>query len=194
MEVFLTCVAAIALGELGDRTQLLALVLSTRLRRPFAIILGILVATLANHLLAAWLGQWAGSLLRPQLLRLILGLSFLVLAVWVLVPDKPEAASETHSGYGAFLLTLWTFFLAEMGDKTQLLAMSLAARFHDLLLVVGGTTVGMMLVNVPTVLLAERVTRALPLRWIRLGAAGLYAVLGVVTLLGHADLGPPQRP
>ena len=189
MEAFLICVTAIVLGEIGDRTQLLALILATRLRRPLPIIFGILVATLANHLLAALFGQWAGSLLSPRLLRWTLGISFLLLAAWVLVPDKAETGEAARGGYGAFMLTVTTFFLAEMGDKTQIAAMALAARFRSLAVVVAGTTCGMMLVEVPTVLLAGRVTRIMPLRWIRLGAAIAYALLGALTLCGYAPLG-----
>ena len=159
MEAFLICAATIVLGEIGDRTQLLALILTTQLRRPLPIILGILVATLANHALAALLGQWAGSLLSPRVLRWTLGVSFLLLAAWVLVPDKADSGAPARSGYGAFMLTVTTFFLAEM------------------------------LVEVPTVLLAGRVMRTLPLRWIRLGAALAYSVLGALTLLGFAPLG-----
>ncbi|MGA2562474.1 MAG: TMEM165/GDT1 family protein [Steroidobacteraceae bacterium] len=190
MEAFLICASAIVLGEIGDRTQLLALILTTRLRRPLPIIFGILVATLANHMLAALFGQWAGSLLSARVLRWTLGISFLLLAAWVLVPDKADSGAPARGGgYGAFMLTVTTFFLAEMGDKTQIAAMALAARFRSLAVVVAGTTCGMMLVEVPTVLLAGRVTRVLPLRWIRLGAAIAYALLGALTLCGLAPLG-----
>jgi len=189
MEAFLVSIASIALGELGDKTQLLALILATQLRRPLPVLLGILVATLANHLLAALLGQWAGLTLNPQLLRWVLGVSFLALAAWVLVPDKTDDTPRAQGHYGAFLVTLSAFFVAEIGDKTQIVALALAAKYRDLLAVVAGTTIGMMIVNVPTVLLAERVTRVVPLRWIRLLAALVYAVLGLLTLLGYAGLG-----
>ncbi|HEY6451504.1 MAG TPA: TMEM165/GDT1 family protein [Steroidobacteraceae bacterium] len=184
MEAFLVSIASIALGELGDKTQLLALILATQLRRPLAVLLGILAATIANNLLAALLGQWAGSALSPQVLRWALGISFLVLAVWVLLPEKSEAAPRARDGYGAFVVSATAFFMAEMGDKTQIVALALAARFHQLLAVVAGTTIGMMIVNVPTVLLAEPLTRLVPLKWIRLAAALVYALLGIVTLLG----------
>jgi putative Ca2+/H+ antiporter (TMEM165/GDT1 family) len=189
MEAFLVSIASIALGELGDRTQFLALILATRLRRPVAVILGILVATLANHLLAALLGQWAGSLLSPRILRWILGISFLVLAAWALIPEKADAQPRARDGYGAFVVTVTAFFVAEMGDKTQIVAMALAAKYHNLIAVVTGSTIGMMLVNVPTVLLAKHVTRVVPLQWIRAAAALVYALLGVLTLLGYASLG-----
>jgi putative Ca2+/H+ antiporter (TMEM165/GDT1 family) len=189
MEAFLISITSVALGELGDKTQLLALILATRLQRPLAVILGILVATLANHFIAALFGQWVGSLLSPQLLRWILGVSFLVLAAWALIPEKAESEPRARDGYGAFVLTVVAFFMAEMGDKTQIVAMALAAKYHDLIAVVTGSTIGMMLVNVPTVLLANHVTRVVPLKWIRLAAAFVYALLGVLTLLGYAGLG-----
>ena len=189
MQAFLVSIAGVALGELGDKTQLLALILATQLRRPIPIILGILVATTANHLLAAALGQWAGSLLNPQILRWILGISFIALAVWVLIPDQLDGAPRAADGYGAFMVTATTFFMAEMGDKTQIVALALAAKYHDLLAVVAGTTIGMMIVNVPTVLLAQHVTRVVPLKWIRIAAALVYALLGVLTLTGRAGLG-----
>src|SRR5665213_21895 len=189
MEAFLISITSVALGELGDRTQFLALILATQLRRPLAVILGILVATFANHLLAAFVGQWAGSFLSPRILRWTLGISFLALAAWALIPEKPETAPRARDGYGAFMVTVTAFFLAEMGDKTQIVALALAAKYHNLVAVVGGTTIGMMIVNTPTVLLAQHVTRIVPLNWIRVAAALVYAVLGVLTLLGYAGLG-----
>jgi Ca2+/H+ antiporter, TMEM165/GDT1 family len=189
MQAFLVSIAGVALGELGDKTQLLALILATQLRRPLPIILGILVATTANHLLAAAIGQWAGSLLSPEILRWILGVSFIALAVWVLIPDKADDKPHAADGYGAFMLTTTTFFMAEMGDKTQIVALALAAKYHNLIAVVAGTTIGMMIVNVPTVLLAQHVTRIVPLKWIRIAAALVYALLGVLTLTGRAGLG-----
>jgi len=189
MQTFLISLASVALGELGDRTQLLALLLATQLRRPVAVLFGILAATLANHALAALAGQWAGALLDPRWLRWILGLSFLVLAAWVFVPEKVDERPRAVASYGAFIVTATTFFLAEMGDKTQIITLALAAKFHNLLPVVSGTVMGMMLVNVPTVLLAAQVTRIVPVRWIRIAAALVYALLGVLTLLGIAGLG-----
>jgi len=150
------------------------------------VIFGILVATLANHLIACLLGHWAGALLDPRLLRWALGISFLLLAVWVLIPDRADAQAETPSGYGAFALTAVTFFLAEMGDKTQIVTLALAARYHAIVPVLAGTVTGMMLVDTPTVLLAGRLVRALPLRWIRRAAALIYLGLGATTLLGGA--------
>jgi len=184
MHAFLVSVAAVSLGELGDKTQLLALLLATRLRAPVPVIFGILAATVANHLIACLIGQWAGARLDPQLLRWALGISFLVLAGWVLVPDAADAQAATRSGYGAFALTVVTFFLAEMGDKTQIVTLALAARYLTLLPVLAGTVSGMMLVDIPTVLLAGHLTRTLPLNWIRRAAALIYLALGATTLLG----------
>lgn len=189
MQAFLVSLTSVFLGELGDRTQLLALLLATQLRRPLAVIAGILAATLLNHALAALAGQWAGALLSPRILRWVLGVSFLALAAWVFVPEKPERARAPAGHYGAFLVAAVTFFLAEMGDKTQILTLALGARYHDLLPVVSGTVLGMLAVDVPTVLLAGSVMRFLPLRLIRIAAALVYAVLGALTLLGLTGLG-----
>jgi putative Ca2+/H+ antiporter (TMEM165/GDT1 family) len=186
MEAFLISTASVAVGELGDKTQLLSLILATRLRKPMPIIAGIFVATLLNHLLACLLGEWAGELINPPLLRWVLGISFLAVAVWALIPDEWDDEVNERGGYGVFVLTSVTFFLAEMGDKTQIVAFALAAKYNDLLAVVAGTTLGMMLVNIPTVLFAERATRWVPLQVVRVVAAALYAALGVVTLLGFS--------
>jgi len=188
MQALAISTASVALGELGDKTQLLSLVLAARLRRPLPIIAGIFVATLANHFLACLLGTVAGEWLSPQLLRWVLGLSFLAVAVWVLIPDKLDNSEvETRSNYGVFALTVVTFFIAEMGDKTQIVAVALAARYEAFWSVVAGTTLGMMLVNVPTVLFAERAMRWIPLKAVHLAAAVIYAVLGVLTLLGYSQ-------
>jgi len=180
VDPFLISTVSVAIGELGDKTQLLTLILATRLRKPVPIIGGIFVATLLNHLIACSVGEWAGHLITPRLLRWVLGISFLAVAVWALIPDKMEDDVKTRDAYGAFALTAVTFFLAEMGDKTQIVALALA-----------GTTLGMMIVNVPTVLLAERATKWIPVQAVRVVAAAIYAVLGVLTLLGysHAGLG-----
>jgi putative Ca2+/H+ antiporter (TMEM165/GDT1 family) len=190
MEAFLISTASVAVGELADKTQLLSLILATRLRKPAPIIAGIFVATLLNHLVACWVGEWAGKLISPQLLRWVLGISFLAVAAWALIPDKMEDDMQTHDAYGVFALTAVTFFLAEMGDKTQFVALALAAKYNDLIAVVAGTTLGMMIVNIPTVLFAERATKWIPVKVVRVIAAGIYAVLGVLTLLGYTrDLG-----
>jgi putative Ca2+/H+ antiporter (TMEM165/GDT1 family) len=191
MEAFLISTASVAVGELGDKTQLLSLILATRLRRPVPIIAGIFVATLLNHLGACLVGEWAAKLINPQFLRWILGISFLAVAGWALIPDNMDENVKDRGTYGVFILTAVTFFLAEMGDKTQIVALALAAKYNHLLAVVSGTTLGMMIINIPTVLFAERATKWVPVKVVRIVAAGIYAVLGVLTLLGysHADLG-----
>jgi len=188
MEAFLISTASVAIGELGDKTQILALILATRLRKPWPIIAGIFVATFLNHLIACWLGEWAGKLISPQILRWVLGISFLAVAAWALIPDKMEEDVNTRDAYGVFALAAVTFFLAEMGDKTQIVALALAAKYNDLVAVVAGTTLGMMLVNIPTVLCADRATKWIPLKLVRIVAAGIYAVLGVLTLLGYSRM------
>jgi Ca2+/H+ antiporter, TMEM165/GDT1 family len=190
MQAFLISTASIAVGELGDKTQLLSLLLATRLRKPGPIIAGIFAATLLNHLGACLLGEWVGMLLTPLVLRWALGISFLAVAAWALIPDKLDTEGQQRGGYSVFLLTAVTFFFAEMGDKTQIIALALAAKYHDLLGVVAGTTLGMMIVNVPTVLCAERATRWIPLQVVRAVAAVIYALLGVLTLLGYSGAGP----
>jgi Ca2+/H+ antiporter, TMEM165/GDT1 family len=188
MEAFLVSTASVAVGELGDKTQLLSLILASRLRRPVPIIAGVFVATLGNHLLACWFGEWAGTLFTPQILRWVLGASFIGVAIWALIPDKMDDEVESRSAHGVFIFTVVTFFLAEMGDKTQIVAVALAARYHELLQVVAGTTLGMMLVNIPTVLFADRAVRWIPLRLVRIVAAAIYTVLGIATLLGYQGM------
>ena len=185
MEALLVSTASVAVGELGDKTQLLSLILASRLRRPVPIIAGVFVATLGNHLLACWFGEWVGNLITPQILRWVLGVSFIAVAIWALIPDKMDDQVESRSAHGVFVFTVITFFLAEMGDKTQVVAIALAARYHELVQVVAGTTLGMMLVNIPTVLFAERAVRWIPLKVVRIAAAGIYTVLGIATLLGY---------
>ncbi|MGC1457145.1 MAG: TMEM165/GDT1 family protein [Steroidobacteraceae bacterium] len=189
MEAFLISTASVAVGELGDKTQLLSLILATRLRRPVPIIAGIFVATLLNHLGACLVGEWAGKLISPQILRWVLGISFLAVAGWALIPDKLDEDVKDRGTYGVFVLTAVTFFLAEMGDKTQIVALALAAKFNDLVAVVAGTTLGMMIINIPTVLYAQRATRWVPVKIVRIIAAAIYAVLGVLTLLGYSRAG-----
>src|SRR5580693_3946490 len=188
MEVFLVSTASIAVGELGDKTQLLALILATRLRKPAPIIAGIVVATLINHLLACLVGEWVSTLLTPHVLRWVLGISFLAVAAWALIPDKLDEDVKTRGNYGIFVLSSVTFFLAEMGDKTQIIALALAAKYDALVAVVAGTTLGMVLVNIPTVLFAERATKWVPVKVMRMIAALVYAVLGVLTLLGYSGV------
>jgi putative Ca2+/H+ antiporter (TMEM165/GDT1 family) len=184
MEALLVSTGIVALAEIGDKTQLLAFILATRFRKPVPIILGILAATIANHALAGALGTWLTSLLGPQSLRLVLGLSFLAIAVWVLIPDRLDDDGVATARRGVFTTTLVTFFLAEIGDKTQIATIALAARYQALVVVVIGTTLGMMIANVPAVFAGERIADRIPLRLVRGAAASLFAVLGVAALLG----------
>ena len=185
MEAFLISTGIVALAEIGDKTQLMALVLAARFRKPVPIILGILVATLANHFLAGATGAWVASLVGPDLMRWILGLSFIAMAVWMLIPDKLDD-DETPSAprFGVFGTTVIAFFLAEMGDKTQVATVMLAAQYHAYFWVIAGTTLGMMLANAPVVWLGERMTRLLPLRAVHVVSAVIFLGLGLAALLG----------
>jgi putative Ca2+/H+ antiporter (TMEM165/GDT1 family) len=174
----------VALAEIGDRTQLLAIVLATRFRRPWPVIAGIFVATLANHGLSALAGYLLSDTLHGRWLQFLVAASFFATAVWALIPDKEEEAPRQASHWGAFIATAIAFFLVEMGDKTQIATVSLAARFHDVLRVAGGTTAGMMLANVPAVFFGEAATRVAPLKLIRIVAAMIFLGLGVWTLIG----------
>lgn len=179
----------VALGEMGDKTQLLAIVLAATFRRPWPIVWGILVATLANHALAGLLGGWVAQALGPDVLRWLIGLSFLAMAAWMLVPDSlDDDLGQRHLRLGVFGATVVAFFLAEMGDKTQIATVALAARYTDVVPVVLGTTLGMMLANVPAVFLGEAVARKVSMRLVHGIAAGLFAVLGVLTLLNVGRL------
>ena len=184
MDAFLVSAGAVAIAEIGDKTQLLAIILAARFRQPLSIIAGIFVATLANHTLAGWVGTLIGAWLEGDRLMWVLGISFLTMAAWALIPDKAEDDDTPVERAGAFLATLIAFFLVEMGDKTQLATIALGARFNDLPAVAMGTTLGMMIANVPAVLLGDRVLRAIPLRLVRAGAATIFAVLGVLALWG----------
>ncbi len=184
MEAFLVSTGIVALAEIGDKTQLLAFCLAAKFRRPLPIVLAILVATVANHTFAAALGAWITALMGPDLLRWVLGGSFLAMAGWTLIPDKIDEAQSSFGRYGVFLTTLIAFFLAEMGDKTQIATVALAARYHAIAAVVAGTTLGMMLANVPAVYLGEKAATAVPLPLVRAVAAAVFAALGVATLLG----------
>jgi Ca2+/H+ antiporter, TMEM165/GDT1 family len=178
----------VALGEMGDKTQLLSLLLAARFRRPVPIILGIVVATVLNHLLAGFVGVWVRSALTPEVLRLGLGVSFLALAAWTLVPDTLEERRAACGRSGVFLVTLVTFFLAEMGDKTQVATVMLAAKYQTLGAVVTGTTLGMLVADVPAVLLGKMAAPKLPVRLVRVVAAMVFAVLGIGALLGFGHL------
>lgn len=184
MEAFLVSAAAVTIGEIGDKTQLLALLLAVRFRHPLPIISGILAATVANHALAAFVGQWVGLHVPPDVLRWGLGLSFLAIALWALKPDQIEEQKAEFGHYGIFMLTCITFFLAEIGDKTQLATVALAARYQELLPVLAGTTLGMMLADVPAVFLGRIAGPNFPFKLVRWIAAGIFAVLGVVVLAG----------
>ncbi len=179
MEALLTSTGIVALAEMGDKTQLLAILLATRFARPLPIIFGILAATLANHLLAALVGAEAASLLDSHWFRLAVALSFLAMAAWTLIPDKVDDLSDKPSRFGAFGTTLIAFFLVEMGDKTQIATIALGARFHDVLAVATGTTLGMMIANVPAVLLGNELLKRVPLRTVRFVTAALFAVIGL---------------
>ena len=188
MEAFFVSTGVVFLGEMGDKTQLLALLLVAKFRRPVPIIAGILVATILNHLFAGLVGTWVAAALGTNLLRWLVGLSFLGVALWTLVPDKinsDEASngSKTAQRFGVFGATVVIFFLAEMGDKTQIATVALAARYHDLVTVVAGTTLGMLMADVPAVLFGETVAKKLSMPLLRGVAALIFAVLGVLALL-----------
>ncbi|MDB5773669.1 MAG: hypothetical protein JWM42_4043 [Burkholderia sp.] len=184
MEAFLISTGIVALAEIGDKTQLLAFILAAKFRKPLPIVLGILVATLANHGLAGALGSWITSLVEPQTMRWVLGLSFIAMAIWTLIPDKFDEDDAKLARFGVFGTTLVAFFLAEMGDKTQVATVALAAQYNALIAVVAGTTLGMMIANVPAVLLGDRIANRMPVRLVHMVAAAIFAILGVATLLG----------
>ena len=185
MEAFLVSTGIVGLAEMGDKTQLLALVLAARFRKPWPIVFGILVATIANHAMAGALGAWVTTFLGPQTLRWILGVSFIAMAVWMLIPDKldDDDIGKKPPRFGVFGTTVLVFFLAEMGDKTQIATVMLAARYDAYLWVVAGTTLGMMLANAPVVWLGSRVTQLIPLRVVHIVSALIFAVLGGLALL-----------
>jgi len=184
MEAFLISTGIVGLAEIGDKTQLLAFVLAAKFRRPLPIVLAIFVATIVNHAFAAAIGAWVTSLLGPDVLRWVLGVSFLAMAAWTLIPDKLDEEDTKLARYGVFLTTLLAFFMAEMGDKTQIATVALAARYHDVYAVVLGTTLGMMLANVPAVYLGDRIAGRVSLRLVHGIAALVFAGLGAATLLG----------
>ena len=183
MEAFLISTGVVALAEMGDKTQLLALVLAARFRKPWPIVFGILVATLVNHALAGAVGAWLTTVIGPDALRWILGVSFILMALWMLVPDKIDEDMDKPPRFGVFVTTVVVFFLAEMGDKTQIATVMLAARYPEYLVwVVAGTTFGMMLANAPVVWLGERITRLVPLRIVHGVSASIFLLLGVLAL------------
>ena len=185
MDPLLVSTGVVALAEIGDKTQLLAFLLGARFKKPLPIIAGIFIATIFNHGLAGALGAWITSMLTPEILRWVLGISFLGMAAWTLVPDKIEE-DETHvaSRFGVFGATLVTFFLAEMGDKTQVATVAMAAHYPDPLMVVAGTTLGMLIADVPAVFAGDKLAAKIPLRLVHGIAAAMFAALGLATLLG----------
>lgn len=183
MQTFLLATGLVAVAEIGDKTQLLSLVLAARFRKPWPIVAGIALATLLNHAAAAALGSWVTTHVPADWLRWILGLSFIAMAGWALVPDRLDEGAQQVGRFGVFLTTLVAFFIAEIGDKTQVATIALAAQDGVFVAVVAGTTLGMLIANVPVVFLGERLTRRLPLRAIRGVAAALFAVLGALVLL-----------
>jgi putative Ca2+/H+ antiporter (TMEM165/GDT1 family) len=183
MDALFTSSLVVALAEIGDKTQLLAILLATRFRKPVPIIFGILAATLANHACAAFLGASVASLFEADWFRIVIALSFIAMAMWTLIPDKIDDLEDKPARFGAFVTTTIAFFLVEMGDKTQVATVALAARFQDVALVTLGTTLGMMLANVPAVFLGEELVRRVPLKAVRIVAASLFAILGLWLLV-----------
>ena len=185
MEAFLVSTGIVALAEMGDKTQLLALILAVRFRQPWPIVLGIFVATIANHALAGAAGAWVTTVLGPDVLRWVLGASFIAMAVWMLIPDKMDDGETAEKPrFGVFGTTVVAFFLAEMGDKTQVATVMLAAKYHAYYWVIAGTTLGMMLANAPVVWLGERMTRLVPLRFVHIVSALIFMGLGLWALVG----------
>lgn len=184
MSAFLSATGVVALAEIGDKTQLLSFLLAARFRRPWPIVLGILVATLANHALAGALGAWVMDLAGPTAMRWILGGLFVLMGAWALVPDKMDDAPSANARLGVFATTVVAFFLAEMGDKTQIATAAMAATQASLIAVVAGSTLGMMVANVPAVFVGERLLQRVPLKWVRVVAAVMFAGIGVAILAG----------
>lgn len=179
MEALFTSTLIVAAAEIGDKTQLLAILLATRFKRPMPIIAGIFVATIANHFLAALLGSQVASVLEGQAFRYAVAASFIAMAIWTLIPDKVDDLDDKPPRFGAFVTTLIAFFLVEMGDKTQIATIALGAQFQSVAQVTMGTTLGMMIANVPAVFLGHELIRRVPLNVVRMIAAGLFLVLGL---------------
>ncbi len=184
MDAILTSIVVVAVAEIGDKTQLLAIVLAAKFRKPIPIILGILAATLLNHAAAAALGYVIAQWLTGSTFQLIVGIAFVVMAAWALVPDKQDEGAADRPAHGVFLTTLVAFFLIEIGDKTQIATSLLAAQFQGIWLITIGTTIGMMLANVPAVLLGETLTKVVPLKYVRWIAALIFAAIGAWIVLG----------
>ena len=185
MEAILVSTGVVALAEMGDKTQLLAFILAARFKRPLPIVLGILCATLLNHGLAGALGTWITTVIGADVLRWVLGLSFIGMAIWTLIPDKIEdEETQIASKLGMFGATFITFFLAEMGDKTQLATIALAAHYVAPVMVIAGTTMGMLIADVPAVFLGHKFGEKIPMRLVHTIAASIFALMGVLTLVG----------
>jgi Ca2+/H+ antiporter, TMEM165/GDT1 family len=185
MEAILVSTGVVALAEMGDKTQLLAFILAARFKRPLPIVLGIVFATLLNHGLAGALGTWITTVISADVLRWVLGASFIGMAIWTLIPDKIEDEETQITGkLGVFGATFITFFLAEMGDKTQLATIALAAHYAAPVLVIAGTTMGMLIADVPAVFLGHKFAEKIPMRLVHTIAAGIFAVMGGLTLVG----------
>jgi len=185
MESLLVSTGVVALAEIGDKTQLLAFILAARFKKPLPIIAGILAATVVNHGLAGALGAWITATITPEVLRWVLGISFIAMAVWTMIPDEiEEEETKVAKRFGVFGATLVTFFLAEMGDKTQIATVALAAHYATPLLVVAGTTLGMLIADVPAVFVGDRLAAKIPMKLVHSIAAGVFALLGIATLLG----------
>lgn len=185
MESLLVSTGVVALAEIGDKTQLLAFILAARFKKPVPIILGILAATVVNHGLAGALGAWITSSISPEVLRWVLGLSFIGMAIWTMIPDKiEEEETQVAQRFGVFGATLITFFLAEMGDKTQIATIAMAAHYASPLMVVIGTTLGMLIADVPAVFVGDKLASKIPMKLVHAIAAAIFAVLGMATLLG----------
>lgn len=185
MEALFVSTGVVALAEIGDKTQLLAFILAARFKKPLPIIAGILCATLVNHGLAGALGAWITATLSPEVLRWVLGASFIGMAIWTMIPDKiEEEETQVAKKFGVFGATLITFFLAEMGDKTQIATIAMAAHYANPLMVVAGTTLGMLLADVPAVFAGDKLANKIPMKLVHSIAAAIFAALGVATLLG----------
>jgi Ca2+/H+ antiporter, TMEM165/GDT1 family len=183
LQSFLISVGLVALAEMGDKTQLLSLMLAARFRKPVPIILGILAATLANHAFAGAIGAWVSKMIGVTILSWILAASFVAMAIWILIPDKSDDLKETTNRFGIFGTTFIAFFFAEMGDKTQVATVALAAQYPSLFWVVAGTTVGMMIANIPAIYIGDKMSQKLPLKPIRIIASCLFLVLAVLAVL-----------
>lgn len=187
MESLFISTGVVALAEMGDKTQLLAFLLATRFKKPLPIIAGILVATVLNHAMAGALGHWITTYLSPETLRWTLGISFLAMAVWTLIPDKIDEEAAIYKSFGVFGATLVTFFIAEMGDKTQIATVIMAAEFPSAIMVVIGTTLGMLIADIPAVFLGNKFSNKIPMKWIHTIAAAIFALLGLLTLTGFTS-------